>query len=94
MPQTTLEEAAAIAERIKRRVLRMRFPHGKTQPLGAVTVSIGISAFHPGVETPEAMIEYADRALYLAKHRGKNRVETYDPPTSASEVSNADEEAK
>ena len=94
LPQTTLEEAAAIAERIKRRVLRMRFPHGKTQPLGAVTVSIGISAFHPGVETPEAMIEYADRALYLAKHRGKNRVETYDPPTSASEVSNADEAAK
>ncbi|MDT5123344.1 MAG: hypothetical protein QOC96_2826 [Acidobacteriota bacterium] len=94
LPQTTLEEAAAIAERIKRRVLRMRFPHGKTQPLGAVTVSIGISAFHPGVETPEAMIEYADRALYLAKHHGKNRVETYDPPTSASEVSNADEAAK
>src|SRR5205807_4948101 len=30
LPQTTLEEAAAIAERIKRRVLRMRFPHGKT----------------------------------------------------------------
>jgi diguanylate cyclase (GGDEF)-like protein len=94
LPQTTLEEAAAIAERIKRRVLRMRFPHGKTQPLGAVTISIGISAFHPGVETPEAIIEYADRALYLAKHRGKNRVETYDPPTSASEVSNADEAAK
>jgi diguanylate cyclase (GGDEF)-like protein len=94
LPQTTLEEAAAIAERIKRRVLRMRFPHGKTQPLGAVTVSIGLSAFHPGVETPEAMIEYADRALYLAKHHGKNRVETYDPPASASEVSNADEAAK
>lgn len=94
LPQTTIEEAAAIAERIKRRVLRMRFPHGKAQPLGAVTVSIGISAFHPGVDTPEAMIEFADRALYQAKHRGKNRVEIYEPPTGANEVSNGKQEAE
>jgi diguanylate cyclase (GGDEF)-like protein len=94
LPQTTLEEATAIAERIRRRVLRMRFPHGKSQPLGAVTVSIGISAFHPGVDTPEAMIEYADRALYLAKHRGKNRVEVYDPPTAASEERDGNTEAR
>lgn len=92
LPQTTLEEATAIAERIRRRVLRMRFPHGKTQPLGSVTVSIGISAFHPGVETPEAIIEYADRALYQAKHHGKNRVETFAPPQSENKKSNAAEE--
>ena len=75
LPQTTMEEAISIAERIRRRVARMRFPHGKSQPLGAVTVSIGISAFRPEVDTPEMMIQVADRALYLAKHRGKNRVE-------------------
>lgn len=76
LPQTTIEEAVAIAERIRRRILRMRFPHGKSQPLGAVTVSIGVSAFRPSeVDTPEMMIQVADRALYLAKHRGKNRVE-------------------
>ncbi len=75
LPQTTIEEAISIAERIRRRVLRMRYPHGKAQPLGAVTVSIGVSAFRPGVDTPELMIEVADQALYLAKHRGKNRVE-------------------
>ena len=79
LPQTTISEATAIAERIRRRVLRMRFPHGKSQPLGAVTVSIGLSSYSEAVETPEAVIEVADRALYLAKHRGKNRVETYEP---------------
>lgn len=82
LPQTTLEEATAIAERIRRRVLRMRFPHGKTQPLGAVTVSIGVSAFQQGQETPETIIEAADRALYLSKSRGKNRVEAFGAPAA------------
>jgi diguanylate cyclase (GGDEF)-like protein len=74
LPQTGLTEAVAIAERIKRRIERTRFPHGKQQPLGAVTVSIGVSVFSPEVATPEAIIGAADRALYLAKHLGKNRV--------------------
>ncbi|MDX6695404.1 MAG: hypothetical protein QOF02_3007 [Blastocatellia bacterium] len=74
LPQTSLAEAVAIAERIKRRIERTRFPNGKAQPLGAVTVSIGVSAFAPEIETPEAIIRDADRSLYLAKHQGKNRV--------------------
>jgi diguanylate cyclase (GGDEF)-like protein len=74
LPQTSLAEALAIAERIKRRIERTRFPHGKSQPLGAVTASIGVSVFSPEIETPEAIIGAADRSLYLAKHQGKNRV--------------------
>jgi diguanylate cyclase (GGDEF)-like protein len=74
LPQTALTEALAIAERIKRRIERTRFPNGKQQPLGAVTVSIGVAAFSPERETPEAIIRDADRSLYLAKHQGKNRV--------------------
>ncbi|MDT4896830.1 MAG: hypothetical protein QOH25_1907 [Acidobacteriota bacterium] len=93
LPQTSLAEGIAIAERIRRRITRVRFPHGKSQPLGSVTVSIGVSAFSPGVDTPETIIEAADRALYLAKSRGKNRVEAFEPP-AAGEVSNAAEEAR
>jgi diguanylate cyclase (GGDEF)-like protein len=74
LPQTGLAEAVAIAERIKRRIERTRFPNGKAQPLGAVTVSIGVSDFSNTIETHEAIIGAADRALYLAKHQGKNRV--------------------
>ena len=75
LPQTSLDEATAIAERIRQRVERTRVPHGKTQPLGVVTVSIGVSAFDKSLQTPTAIIGAADRALYLAKRRGKNRVE-------------------
>lgn len=82
LPQTSLSEAKIIAERIRRRVERTRYPHGKHQPLGALTVSIGISSLSPGLETPETIINAADRALYYAKERGKNRVESYEdaPP--------------
>jgi diguanylate cyclase (GGDEF)-like protein len=93
LPQTTPEEAMAIAERIRRRVLRMRFPHGKNQPLGAVTVSIGVSTFTPGLDTPQMMIETADRALYQAKNRGKNRVEAYEPHAEEAQGNDATEEA-
>jgi diguanylate cyclase (GGDEF)-like protein len=95
LPQTTIEEATAIAERIRKRALRMRFPHGKSQPQGAVTISIGISAFCPEVDTPELMIKMADRALYTAKHRGKNRVEVYEQHASQiEEKRDAPEEAE
>ncbi len=94
LPQTALAEGVQIAERIRRRITRVRFPHGKSQPLGSVTVSIGVSSFVPDeVDTPEKIIEAADRALYLAKHRGKNRVETFEPPPTEAEETDAAGEA-
>lgn len=80
LPQTPLKEASAIAERIRRRVERTRYPQGKLQPLGAVTVSIGLSAFSLTVDTAEKIIGTADSALYHAKGRGKNVVQYYVEP--------------
>lgn len=94
LPQTSLSEARIIAERIRRRVERTRYPHGKQQPLGALTISIGISSIVPGIETPETIIGAADRALYLAKGRGKNRVEAYEDASFEPPTSNVPEEAK
>ena len=78
LPQTSLSEARVIAERIRRRVEKTSFPHGKTQPLGCVTVSIGISAFTPQIDTSAKIIYAADKALYLAKSRGKNCVQEFE----------------
>jgi diguanylate cyclase (GGDEF)-like protein len=85
LPQTSITEAHVIAERIRRRVERTQYPHGKAQPLGAVTISIGISSFAPRLDTPALIIAAADHALYVAKSHGKNRVEAYVPPTSADQ---------
>jgi diguanylate cyclase (GGDEF)-like protein len=94
LPQTSLSEAKIIAERIRRRVERTRYPHGRFQPLGALTVSIGISSLTTGIETPETIIRAADRALYLAKERGKNRVESYEDAPPEPPATNVSEEAK
>ncbi|MGH9882787.1 MAG: diguanylate cyclase, partial [Pyrinomonadaceae bacterium] len=77
LPQTPINEAEVIAERIRQRVHSTTFPHGKTQPLGAVTISIGVSTFGKHIDTAERVIAAADRALYSAKNQGKNRVELY-----------------
>jgi diguanylate cyclase (GGDEF)-like protein len=74
LPQTGITEAGAIADRIRQRVSTTLFPHGKTQPLGRVSVSIGVSTFSSLVNTSENIIAAADRALYQAKHMGKDRI--------------------
>ena len=89
LPQTTLEEAGVIADRIRRKVMTTKFPHGASQPLGMVTASIGLSCLSPSLNSAEAIVRAADRALYHAKSHGKNRAYAYHPiqgtgrPTSA-----------
>jgi diguanylate cyclase (GGDEF)-like protein len=75
LPQTPLNEASVIAERMRQRVAETVYPHGHSQPLGRVTISIGISTFNKLVDTPERVIAAADRSLYNAKSKGKNRIE-------------------
>jgi len=77
LPQTSLSEAGVIAERMRQRVMETVFPHGQSQPLGHVSISIGISTFTSHVDTAEKIIAAADRALYAAKGRGKNRIEFF-----------------
>lgn len=84
LPQTNLTEALVIAERIRSRVEKSSYPHSDRQPHGAVTVSIGVSAFGPKLETPSSIVGAADHALYVAKSRGKNCVVSYVHPTRIS----------
>lgn len=78
LPQTSISEAGVIAERMRQRVAETVYPFGKSQPMGTVSVSIGISTFAKNIDTAERVISAADRALYHAKAEGKNRIEFYD----------------
>jgi diguanylate cyclase (GGDEF)-like protein len=80
LPQTTIEEAVVIAERIRHKVESEHFPNGENQPLGKVTVSIGVSAYSTMLNNTRAIIGAADRALYLAKNENKNLVRVLDGP--------------
>jgi diguanylate cyclase (GGDEF)-like protein len=77
LPQTGMAEAAVIADRIRHRVSTTEFPHGSAQPLGHVTISVGVSTITKNIDTSENIIAAADRALYQAKSHGKDRIEFY-----------------
>jgi two-component system cell cycle response regulator len=77
--ETALDGARALAERIRRAVERSRVAWqgrelGATVSVG-VTVSDGLAGFVAG-KTEREVLEAADRALYLAKQGGRNRVVT------------------
>jgi diguanylate cyclase len=74
LPQTTIDEAGFIAERLRQKIKNTEYPFGRNQPLGAVTVSIGVSSFTKVLDSASAIVGAADRALYVAKSSGKNRV--------------------
>jgi diguanylate cyclase (GGDEF)-like protein len=68
LPQTDLEDAMLIGERVRARVER------ELQGEGAVTVSGGAACCPEHAASPDGLVEAADRALYAAKRAGKNRV--------------------
>lgn len=63
-PQTVAADAVTIAEKLRQRVEEL--------PLG-VTISCGLTGYQPG-ESMDALINRADKALYAAKHAGRNLV--------------------
>lgn len=79
LPNTDLDGARAVAERVRRAVADMMFPHAAS-PHGIVTISAGVAAMtpHRGEETAAELVAMADKALYAAKSAGRNRVCTDD----------------
>lgn len=73
LPETNLEAARTVAEKVRRAVEAFRFhSRGKRVPL---TVSCGVAQLGDG-DTVETAFERADRALYAAKGGGRNRTVT------------------
>jgi|SoimicmetaTmtHAB_FD_contig_123_1605_length_2057_multi_3_in_1_out_0_2 diguanylate cyclase (GGDEF)-like protein len=67
--------AHAIAERLRREVEAAAMPHPTSTVAPHVTVSVGVGAIRPDAESlPETLVDAADRALYVAKSRGRNCV--------------------
>ena len=69
LPDTSLEQATQVAERI-----RTDLAKSSTSP--SCTVSIGVTTSEGGDPTVEAILARADAAMYRAKANGRNRVET------------------
>ncbi len=72
LPQTTNDESTAIAERLRSKVAAAAFPCRQ------VTVSIGVASCSSELCTTDGLVKAADKALYAAKHSGRNTVRIYD----------------
>ena len=74
LPETPLEEAFEIAERIRRAVAAQEFDvETSSEPIRA-TVSIGVAGFPKDGHDANELIHQADLAVYRAKLQGRNRV--------------------
>lgn len=76
LPETSPDGAMLLAEEIRRNVEELRIPHQGSKIGDCLTISIGIASLSPASaeETPLAVVNLADAALYHAKEAGRNRV--------------------
>ena len=74
LPDTTLDAAAGIAERLRVGLAAAAVPLPQGHSLG-LTASFGITQARGALDTMEAVLHRADQALYRAKALGRNRIE-------------------
>ena len=69
-------DAHRVHRNVRLRVLDLALPHPGSNVAPFVTVSVGAACAEPDVGVlPQDLVAAADRALYLAKQRGRNRIE-------------------
>jgi diguanylate cyclase len=74
LPGTRINEGLIVAEQIRGAVAGRRIVKRNTnEQIGSITLSVGAAQYRPG-ESLSAMVRRADKALYEAKHTGRNRV--------------------
>jgi diguanylate cyclase (GGDEF)-like protein len=77
LPGVSLNMATLLAERIRQSIVETHLPHA-ADPQCIVTISAGVAGMQPSNDIEMAtLVERADRALYEAKDRGRDRVETW-----------------
>jgi len=73
LPNTTADMALLISERLRERVANMYI-----EPIGSMTISIGVATCTEHVKSTAEVLKSADQALYNAKSLGRNRCEMFD----------------
>lgn len=91
LPETDLHGAYLFAERLRAAVENAEITLG--QETVKITVSVGVSNYHEGLDCFEDLLNESDIALYRSKDEGRNRVTSYIPSAFTGEHKNADEVA-
>lgn len=82
LPDTPLEGALKVAERLRQATLNLKIPHANSRvalPEPVVTISLGVASMVADADIPPSeVVAQADRGLYLAKSQGRNCVRVAD----------------
>jgi diguanylate cyclase (GGDEF)-like protein len=73
-----VDPARLAGERLRRTIADAPFPGRRPDETAHVTVSVGIADYPGQAAEADGLVGCADKALYVAKRRGKNRVEVYE----------------
>ena len=82
LPESTMDEALVITEKLRQKVSNMNFDNIGHQLV--ISSSFGVASVKSGCTGFEKLLSMADTALYTAKNKGRNRVESYFEPTSSA----------
>lgn len=74
LPETDIDGALAVAERIRKSMSQFEFFFGQNSRPVTQTVSLGVATYPAHATTPTRLVESADKAMYEAKRYGKNQV--------------------
>ncbi|HEY6189667.1 MAG TPA: sensor domain-containing diguanylate cyclase [Pyrinomonadaceae bacterium] len=79
LPESGIEQALLVAERVRERIAGHRFHGGRSLCLH-LTASFGVAAFPQHAQSPQQLIACADRAMYEAKAANKNCIRVAPQP--------------
>ena len=82
LPQTEIDGAAQLAERMREAIEALRIPRLDGKGDLRVTASFGVASVPSSASDKGSLVAAADAALYRAKRAGKNRVERAEPVTA------------
>ncbi|MDF1562254.1 MAG: diguanylate cyclase [Deltaproteobacteria bacterium] len=84
LPRIDRDRAPEVAEKLRAAVEERIFPNEGTQPLGKITLSIGVASYPHDAASWRDLLDHADIALYNAKDAGRNKWMRYEPGMRAA----------
>ncbi len=86
LPEIDKTHADQVAEKLRLAIEKGRFPKEENQPRGRITISLGLATLPDDSSNSQELLEYADRALYRAKAKGRNCVATFTPNLNGDNI--------
>ncbi|VAX07235.1 diguanylate cyclase (GGDEF domain) [hydrothermal vent metagenome] len=74
LPETSKTNAKIVADKLLKKIASHPFAHAEAQPLGCISVSMGLAAYPYDATDDDGLVYAADTAMYGAKTSGKNKV--------------------